>query len=94
MLRPVWADPCPLNPTETAWAIFQHRAAFVVMDELKSTGETLEQFAQRIGEDESWLRRKLHGQTPADLGDVMGWVLAIGVHVLPVFDSLLELKTV
>jgi hypothetical protein len=40
----------------------------------------------------AWLRRKLYGQTPADLGDVMEWSLLIGVDVLPVFDDSSELR--
>jgi hypothetical protein len=85
--RPVWADPCPLERTEAAWAIFQHRAAYAVHLELKANNETVPDLAGRIGEDAAWLARKLHGQTPVDLGDVMGWALAMGVHILPVFDE-------
>jgi hypothetical protein len=67
--------------------VFQHRAAFAVLEDLKETGSSINDLAQALGEDPAWLQRKLHGQTPADLGHVMSWALHRGVHVLPVFDD-------
>jgi len=90
--QPVWADPCPLTATEAAWSIFQHRAARAALEELRSAGESIADLAGRLGEDPAWLQRKLHGQTPADLGDVMAWALHYGIHILPVFDASSELK--
>ena len=89
---PQWADPCPLDPTETAWAIFQHRAAVAVMLELRAAGETTADLAERLGEDPAWLTRKLHGQTPIDIGDVMKWAAELGVQIIPVFDDGMELQ--
>lgn len=82
-----------LNPKETAWAIYQHRAAYAVLQELHATGESIADLAGRLDEDPAWLTRKLHGQTPADLGDITGWALALGVNMLPVFDESAELRT-
>lgn len=90
--NPRWADPNPLDETQTAWAIYQHRAAFAALESLKASGQTVEWLAGSLGEDVAWLRRKLYGQTPADLGDVMEWSLLIGVDVLPVFDDSSELR--
>lgn len=53
--------------------------------------ETIADLATNIGADPAWLQRKLYGQAPADLSDVMEWALHFGVHVLPVFDSRAEL---
>jgi hypothetical protein len=90
--QPAWADPCPLTPTEAAWAIFQHRASRAVLQELRANEKTIEDLAATLGEDPSWLQRKLHGQTPVDLGDVMAWALEFGVHIIPVFDKSSEMK--
>lgn len=92
--KPSWAVSSGLSPSEVAWAVFQHRAAFAVLESLKASGLSLEWLASGLREDVAWLRRKLYGQTPADLGDVMGWALLIGVDVLPVFDDSSELKPV
>ncbi len=89
--KPLLANPSHLSQTEIAWAIFQHRAALVVLEELRASGETITDLATNIGADPAWLQRKLHGQAPADLSDVMEWALHFGVHILPVFDSKAEL---
>ena len=56
-------------------------------EELRSAGETIADLAGQLREDPAWLQRKLHRQTPADLGDVMAWALHYGIHILPVFDN-------
>jgi len=55
--------------------------------------ESIADFARRLDEDSAWLTRKLHDQTPAHLGDITGWALALGVHVLPGSDDSAELRT-
>lgn len=86
------AQPQTLSDAEAAWAMFQHKAALAVTQELAAAGETIQELATQLGEDPEWLMRKLHGRTPADLGDIMSWVLHYGIQVLPVFDRLSELK--
>lgn len=81
-----------MTQTQVAWAMFQHRAACAVREELAARGMSIGELAAEVCEGESWLRRKLHGQVPADLGDVLGWALVLGVHVLPVIDDLRELS--
>jgi hypothetical protein len=81
-----------LAPAEVAWAVFQHRAALAVAGALAEDGKSIEDLAEEIGEDPTWLTKKLHGQTPADLGDIMTWVLHYGIDVLPVIDKLAELQ--
>ncbi len=81
-----------LNPTHTAWALAQHRAAVAVHQELAWRGETYDDLAERLGTSGSWLRRKLTGQVPADLGDVLAWALDLGIQVWPVFHDLRELR--
>jgi len=51
----------------------------------------LEDLADDLGEEPNWLRRKLHGQAPADLGDIMAWVNRFGLSVLPRISSSREL---
>jgi transcriptional regulator with XRE-family HTH domain len=77
---------------EAAWAIFQHRASRAVLQELRASGTTIDDLAEKLGDDPAWLQRKLHGQTPVDLGDVMAWALEYGVHIIPVFDESSEMK--
>jgi transcriptional regulator with XRE-family HTH domain len=63
-----------------------------VMLELRAASETTADLADRIGEDPAWLTRKLHGQTPIDIGDVMKWAAELGVQIIPVFDDGMELQ--
>ena len=86
------ADPpvnpdCLLNESEVAWALFQHKAAFAVLLELRHLNESLPSFAARLDVNELWLKRKLRGHVPADLGEVLSWALVLGVHVLPVIND-------
>ena len=86
------ADPpvnpeCLLSDSEVAWALFQHKASFAVLLELRHLKESLSSFATRLGVNELWLKRKLRGHVPADLGEVLSWALVLGVHVLPVIDD-------
>ena len=86
------ADP-PVNPdcllyeSEVAWALFQRKVSFAVLLELRHLGESMFSFAARLGVNELWLKRKLRGHVPADLGEVLSWALVLGVHVLPVIDD-------
>ena len=88
-------DPNPdnlLNQVQTAWAIFQHRAALAVAIELHHRRYSTSDLARDLNEDHAWLVRKLHGQTPADLGDIMNWTLKYGIQILPDFSSSIELQ--
>ena len=78
---------CLLSESEVAWALFQHKAALAVLLELRHLGESLPSFSTRLGVNELWLKRKLRGHVPADLGEVLSWALVLGVHVLPVIDD-------
>jgi hypothetical protein len=90
--NPRWVNPNWLNETQSASAIYQHRAAFAALESLKASEQTVEWPAGSLGEDVAWLRRKLYGQSPADLGDVMEWSLVLGIDVLPVFDDSSKLR--
>ncbi len=81
-----------LSPEHAAWALTQHRAAVVVHEELAARNETYDDLADRLGTSGSWLRRKLTGQVPADLGDLLAWTLNLGIQVWPVFNDLFELQ--
>ena len=90
--QPEPADPNPLDAAQTAWAIFQHRASYAVIEELNAAEHTIEHLAEQLDLDPAWLQRKLYGQTPATLGDIMTWTLHYGIHILPTFDNGGELK--
>jgi len=86
-------DPgCRLAKSEVAWALFQHRAAFAVTLELRHRKKTLNWLAKRLDENPDWLQRKLRGHAPADLGEILGWALLLGVHVLPPIDDIEDLR--
>jgi hypothetical protein len=61
--------------------------AFAVLLELRHLGESLLSFAARLDVNELWLKRKLRGHVPTDLGEVLSWALVLGVHVLPVIND-------
>lgn len=86
-------DPgCPLEKSEVAWALFQHKAAFALLFELRHRKKTLNWFAKRLGEDTDWLQRKLRGHAPADLGEILNWALLLGVQLLPPIDDVEDLR--
>ena len=80
-----------LTRAEHAWAVFQHRAAVSVFEELQHQGKDHVWLAKKIGADPSWLLRKLRGHAPADLGEILEWGRILGVHVLPVVDGVEDL---
>lgn len=83
--------PLVLSPVEAAWAWYQHRACFAVQVELVSRGLSVADFADGLGSDSAWLTRKLHGQAPASLGDLLEWALYLRVAILPIITSPAEL---
>jgi hypothetical protein len=80
-----------LTRSESAWAVFQHRAAVSVCEELRHLERDHVWLAKKIGMDSGWLQRKLRGHAPADLGEILEWGLILGVHVLPVVDEVGDL---
>lgn len=85
--HPAWALDSGLTEIELAWARLQHRAAYVAGLALKEQGMTLDDLAARAGESPSWVRRKLTGQVPADIGDLVLWAKVLGVDVWPVLGE-------
>jgi hypothetical protein len=83
--------PSPLSPIEAAWAWYQHRTCLAVYAELGDRDQTVADFARGLGADLIWLTRKLHGQAPASLGDLLEWSLYLRVQVLPIVTSPAEL---
>ena len=80
-----------LNEQERAWAWYQHRAALAVRRALAQTGRSVEDRALDLGEDLAWLTRKLNGQAPADLGEILGWARRLGAEVVPNFELIKDL---
>ncbi len=80
-----------LTRAESAWAVFQHRAAVSVYEELDHLDKDHVWLAKKTGADPGWLLRKLRGHAPADLGEILEWGLILGVHVLPVIDEVEDL---
>ena len=83
--------PSVLSPVEAAWAWYQHRACLMVFDQLYYRDLSVGDFAQRLGADVAWTVRKLHGQTPVSLGDLLEWSMYLGVSVFPTVGSLADL---
>jgi hypothetical protein len=88
--HPEWSDDAQMTQVERLWAVTQHRASYVVHVALAESGRTIADLAREVGESESWARRKLTGQVPADVGDLLGWSIVCGVDVWPVLDSVAE----
>jgi hypothetical protein len=75
-----------LTPTERAWALLQHRAAFVAHEAIAAADMSVADLAAAVGQTEHWVERKLHGHAPADVGDFLAWASVLGVDVWPVLD--------
>jgi hypothetical protein len=90
--HPLWVSETSLSQREIAWAVFQHRAALAVKQAMLNQRSDLTKLAKALGEDEAWLRRKLYGQAPADIGDVMAWALELGIDIVPELNSVEELS--
>lgn len=83
--------PSMLSSVEAAWAWYQHRACLMVFDQLYYRGHSVGDFALGLGADLAWTVRKLHGQTPISLGDLLAWSMHLGVPVLPSVGSVADL---
>lgn len=88
--RPEWLH-AALSEVELAWSFVQHKAAFVVLTEMKAHGMTLDELAVELGEAPSWLQRKLYGRVPIDLGDLLAWSNLFGVQVWPALSDTADL---
>lgn len=90
---PEWRFDHVLSADEVAWAYVQHRAAFEVRAALGGNAKSgvapgsIEALATILGEAPSWLRRKLTGQVPADVGDLLGWARVLGPQVWPLVEG-------
>ena len=71
-----------LSEVERGWAMVQHRTACLVLRDLGERGMTLDDLADELGQNVDWLRRKLYGRVPADVGDLLGWLYFVQA-VLP-----------
>lgn len=95
---PVWRLDHGLAPDQVAWALAQHRAAFEVRAAIgrnaldRTEPGSIDVLASLVGEASSWLRRKLTGQVPADLGDLLGWARILGPQVWPLVEGPADLQ--
>lgn len=80
-------SPSGLSRVEAAWAWYQHRTCLAVHAELAAQQLSVAEFARGLGADLAWLTRKLHGQAPASLGDLLEWSLFLRVQILPIVTS-------
>jgi hypothetical protein len=91
--QPAWNSGHGLDVDQVAWAYAQHRAAFEVRTAMewnpltRPDPYTLDTLAGVLGEAPSWLRRKLTGQVPADVGDLLGWARVLGPQVWPLVEG-------
>ena len=77
--------------SHVAAAYFQHLAACTVLAKAQHAGHSLEVMAGRVGSTEDTLRRKLYGESPARLDEILAWALAYGIDVLPEPDDVDQL---
>ncbi len=84
-------SPPLLDPVQAAWAWFQHRACLATFDQLYYRGLSVTNFATALDADVAWLTRKLHGQTPVSLGDLLEWSRYFRESVMPPVASLGDL---
>ena len=88
-----WATGHGLDIDQVAWAYAQHRAAFEVRAAMqwnpltRPDPHTIDTLAAELGEAPSWLRRKLTGQVPADVGDMLGWARVLGPQIWPLVEG-------
>jgi hypothetical protein len=61
----------------------QHRLAFAVNQEIAGGTTALTDVAKATETNANLLRRKMRGQLPITIEDLMGLVLELGVQVLP-----------
>lgn len=63
---------------------FHHRVAQVVVAQIKSEGPSvLQAMSAETGEGIDYVRSKVYGHRPISLEDLMKWVSALGVQILP-----------
>lgn len=89
---PAWDPGCGLTPEDFGWARIQHRVALYVRDELEREGSDEAGLAAEMGVSASWLTRKLNGQAPIDLAEMVWWTRRFGPQVWPVIDDPSELE--
>jgi len=63
-----------------------------VRDELAREELSEDDLAAEMGVAPSWLARKLNGQAPIDLADMVWWTRRFGPQVWPVIDDPSELE--
>lgn len=61
----------------------QHVAACLTVAAGQDRGEDLETMAGRLDVSADTLRRKLYGESPARLDEILGWALTYGIEILP-----------
>jgi hypothetical protein len=74
-----------LSDSDRAWV------ALALREELVHRCLTVADLATQLGSDLAWLTRKLNGQAPTDLGEILGWALLLGPQILPPLDSVRDL---
>jgi hypothetical protein len=85
-MSPEWKD-AGVSRAHLAAAFLQHRVAQAVVGEIKAKGQApLEALAEHAGESVDYVRSKLYGHRPISLEDLMLWVEAVGVDILPTLD--------
>jgi len=72
-------------------AYFQHVAACTAIAKAEHDGESVLRMADRLGVPADTLRRKLYGESPARLDEVIAWAILYGVEVLPAPGSIEDL---
>ena len=91
--EPDWNLAHELDSDQAAWAYAQHQAAYEARAAMqwnpltRPDPQTIDSLAAELDEAPSYLRRKLTGQVPADVGDLLGWARVLGPQVWPLVEG-------
>lgn len=77
-----WRVPPPVGPVEIGRAKFQHDLSCALREE-PGLEEALDRTALLLGRDRALLTRKLNGQLPMTMDDLVGLCMTVGVQILP-----------
>ena len=84
-------DNDPVGRAQLAASYFQHKASLEAQKIADEQQMPLAVFAGSIGMLPATLRRKLNGDVPARVEEILAWALLLGLEVLPAPSSTEEL---
>lgn len=87
-----WRAHEPQDADGVAASYFQHRVAYQTLKVAEEKGMSLIDLANRLGISPDRLRRKLYGESPARLIEIMSWIRVVDdITIFPVVSSQTDL---